>query len=433
MSDKTRPQPLRLQGAWSHLTLDAIVETASRARPHRRAFTDAPDRATWTDGDPHVMSVGELGAEVGIFARKLRTLGLEPGDRILIMLPNLIEGVVALLGTMLAGYVPCTLNVVSSEEEIREAAERVSASGVVTVARYAHLSPAQSACAAASRYYGIRFVGAFGRTIPPGVIPLSDWPDDDISTDMLAQPQPHHQALITFDMADGGMPRVRSHAQLISEALALSAISGLTSRGNLLGTFTPVSAAGVIATIAAPLISGAHVHLHGPFSPDTLNAQFEAAPEAILILPSAAEAAVRSLAGAQVRDTIVINREPGLARPATAQGRVTELVSLGEWATWALLRDADRKKLRLPRAYAHPVATAFPRLQPLIQADVSPRGRLVISGPGLAQPDLDDIAPTAFESGWAAQGDGAQFLSVAAEKTVTPDTAEGELAETIAA
>jgi mycobactin salicyl-AMP ligase len=427
MTDKLRHTPLRLQGAWSHLTLDAIAETAARARPARRAFTDSPDRASWTDGDPRELTSGQLGAELRLFARKLLTLGLKPGDRVLVMLPNLTEGASALLGVMLAGLVPCTLNVVSSTDDIQRAAERVRAAGVITVARYAHLKPAQAACEAASRYYGIRFVCAFGSSLPPGAIPLSDWPDDEISTDTLSAPQPHHPALISFG-ADGE-PHVRSHAQLISEALALSAISGLTSRGHLLGTFTPVSAAGVIASLAAPLISGAHVHLHGPFSPETLTAQFETSPDAILILPSAAETAVRGLAGAQIRDTIVINREPGLHRPAAAGGRVTELLSLGEWATWALLRDHERRRLRLPRVYAHPVATAFPRAQALIQSDISPRGRLLVSGPGLALPDVEGLTPTGFECEWSAQGDGPQFLAVAADE----DGAEAEAAETIAA
>ncbi|MGL4241475.1 MAG: AMP-binding protein [Beijerinckiaceae bacterium] len=429
MTDKARQQPLRLQGAWAHLTLDAIAETASRARPSRRAFTDSPDRETFTDGAPRELPAGQLGREMQIFARKLATLGVKPGDRVIVMMPNVTEGASALLGLMLAGLVPCALNVVSSSDDIQRAAERVKAVGVVTVSRYAHLKPAQAACEAASRYYGIRFVGSFGGSLPSGVIPLSDWPDDDISTDTIAAPQPHHAALISFDTATGE-PHVRTHAQIISEALALSAISGLTSRGNLLGTFTPVTAAGMIASIAAPLISGAHVHLHGPFSPDVLTRQLAGSPDAILILPSAAEHAVRSLAGAQLRDTIVINREPGGLRPASSSGRVTELVSLGEWATWSLFREPERRRLRLPRGYGHPVATAFPRGQVLIQSEISSQGRLTISGPALAIPDIDGVVPTAYESSWSAQGDGAQHISVVAGAL---EGAEGEGAATIAA
>ncbi len=430
MSDRNRHAPLRLQGAWSHLTLDSIADTASHARPGRRAFTDAPDRASFTDGLPRSLSAGDLGRNVDVFARKIATLGLKSGDRVLVLMPNIVEGVTALLGVMRAGLTPCPISVVSSQAQIQAAAERVRAGGVVTVARYAHLSPAKTACEAASRYYGIRFVAAFGEAMPPGAISLDNWPDSDISTETLAAPQPHQEALITFDSHGLGEAHVRTHAQLISEALALSAITGLTSRGQLLGTFTPVSAAGVIATLAAPLISGAHVHLHGPFSPDTLATQLNESPEAILILPSAVEQAVLGLARGRVRDTIIINREPGLGKAAPSPGRVTELLALGEWATWALLRDPERRKLRLPRAYSHPVTTALPRSDILIHADASSSGHLTVSGPGLALPDIEGVAPTAFQSAWSARGDGPQHLVVAAE---APDAAEGAVAETMAA
>jgi mycobactin salicyl-AMP ligase len=429
MTDKFRLQPLRLQGAWSHLTLDAIAETAARARPSRRAFTDAPDRTSWTDGAPQELTSGDLGRDIQLFARKITTLGLQKGDRVLILMPNIVEGVAAILGTMLAGFVPCPLNVVSTPAAIIAAAEQVKASAIVTVSRYAHLSPAQSACEAASRYYGIRFVAAFGSTPPPGTIPLSNWPDDDISQETLAAPQPHHAALVTFDAADG-TACVRTHAQLVSEALALSAISGLTSRGHLLGTFTPVSAAGVIATLAAPLISGAHVHLHGPFSPETLRHQLQGCPEAILILPSAAESAVRSLLADETRDTVVINREPGLVKVPAASGRVTELVALGERATWALLRDQERRRTRVPRAYAHPVATALPRSDVLIRAEASASGLLQVSGPGIAALYTAGEPQSVVDTGWTARGDGPQHLLVSAEAPVADETG---IEQTIAA
>lgn len=427
MSENARQQALRLHGAWSRLTLDAVAETAARARPGRYAFTDAPDRESWTDGTPRSLTAGELGRDIQIFARKIATLGLQKGDRVILLMPNMVEGVTAILGTMLAGLVPCPLSVVSSPSAIIAAAEAVKATAIVTVTRYAHLTPARAACEAASRYYGVRFVAAFGDNTPPGAIPLSGWPDDDISQDTLAAPQPEHVALVTFDAREPSRAYLRTHAQLLSEALALSAISGLTSRGQLLGTFTPVSAAGVIATVAAPLISGAHVHLHGPFSPDILSAQLRTSPDAILILPSAAEAAVRGLVAAETRDTIVINREPGLAHSAEVPGRVTELLAFGEQATWALLRDLERKRIRLPRSYVHPVATALPRSEVLIRAEASPVGQLQISGPGVAR-CLDGTA-SLEESGqetWSAKGDGPQFLMVSAETTPSEGEARGQ-------
>ncbi len=215
--------------------------------------------------------------ESSLFARKIATLGLRPGDRILVMIPNIVEGVIAILGVMQAGFVPCPLNVVSAQDAIIAAREQVKAAAIVTVCRYAHLTPAQSPAKqpaattgsaslrlsredAARRDPAVGLAGRrpFGRD--PGCAAAAPDRDRDLRR---AWPwrglHPHP-------------------CPLVSEALALSAISGLTSRGSLLGTFTPVSAAGVIATVAAPLISGAQVQLHGPFSPETLGRQLARAP-----------------------------------------------------------------------------------------------------------------------------------------------------------
>jgi hypothetical protein len=45
-------------------------------------------------------------------------------------------------------------------------------------------------------------------------------------------------------------------------------------------------------------------------------------------------------------------------------------------------------------------------------------------------PDIEGVAPTAFESGWSARGDGPHHLTVAAE---APEAAENAVVETMAA
>ncbi len=47
---------------------------------------------------------------------------------------------------------------------------------------------------------------------------------------------------------------------------------------------------------------------------------------------------MRSLVAHEARDTIVINRDPAAERPAGERGRTTELLALGERATWSMLR-----------------------------------------------------------------------------------------------
>ncbi len=426
MNDATRPLERQLNGAWAKLTVDALLATAVGARPGRRSFSDAPDIVGWSDLRSKTTSFSDLGALVDRFVRQILTLGLKPGDPVLVAMPNCVDGVVALLGLIAAGYVPCPVSVVAGPAEMVEAAQAVSAKAIVTVNRYVTLSPSESARIAASRYYGIRFVCSFGPGAPQGVVSLDDWPDGELAPALPPRTRAAETAVITFDRTPHGLaPHARTHAQVISDALALSAISGLTSRGSIITTFAPVSAAGFIATVAAPLISGTSVALHGPFDPFVLRAQINAAPEAIVVLPAAVEAEIRAVLGEKLRDAIVVTRDLGATRPGNTPGRVTELVSLGEAALLSLLRDRTRNRTRLPRFYAHPVGTALPRDMAQIEITLSPRGRLALQGFGVSAGVGDGTAaPGPLETRWLGHGDGPDHIATRRDE----DDADSEAA-----
>ncbi len=426
MNDKHRSEDRRLHGSWAHLTLDALLDTAVRARPGRRCFSDAPDIAQWSDLPPKLATVGDVGAQVQHFARQMLALGLRQGDPVLVAMPNAVAGVAALLGLIAAGLVPCPVSVVADAEEMRLAAEAVGAKAIITVNRYASFRPSETARLAASRYYGLRFICAFGANPPEGVVSLDDWQDAELSNTPLPMNVPTHPALITLDRAGGEVTaHLRTHAQVISDALALSAISGLTGRGAIIATFAPVSAAGFISTVAAPLISGTVVMLHGPFDPDVLRQQIAETPEAIVVLPAPAENDIRIVLGTALKDTIVVTRDLESGKPVPSSGRVTELLSLGETALWSQLRDGNRARLRIPRFFKHPVSTALPRTEAQIEATLSPRGMLALSGFGVAQAwPLQAQASAHVETRWRARGDGPDHFAA------TPDEA-GSMGETV--
>ncbi len=421
MNDKSKSEERRLHGTWAHLTLDALVETAVRARPGRRSFIDALDIETWSDLRPKATNAGEFGALVTHFARQMLSLGLHQGDPVIVAMPNCVDGVASLLGLIAAGLVPCPVSVVANAREIQTAAEVTGAKAIITVNRYADFRPSEAAREAASRFYGVRFICAFGPNAPEGVVSLDDWKDSELSDEPMPLNLSTAPALITLDKsADSVTAHMRTHGQVISDALALSAISGLTGRGAIVATFAPVSAAGFVSTVAAPLISGTMVTLHGPFEPEVLRAQMMDSPEAIVVLPATVEAHIRKVLGLALRDTIIVTRDLETARPAISPGRVTELLSLGETALWSLLRDSNRVRLRIPRFYTHPVGTALPRTVAQIEATLSPRGLLALSGFGVARPWRGEAEQNgaAFETGWRAHGDGPDHFSA------TPDERE---------
>jgi mycobactin salicyl-AMP ligase len=414
MSDKQRIDDQLLRGAWAHLTIPSLVDTASRAKPERRSFADSSDIANWSDLAQQSWTTSDLAARSTFIARQLLTLGLQEGDPVLVAMPNQVDGVATLLGVMLAGLVPCPVSVVASAGQLQKAAETAAARAIITVNRYAHLRPSNAARDAAGRFYGIRFVCAFGPDAPEGIISLDGWTPSELWQAPLPTLHPAKPALLTLDMTgkdsagEEAVAHKRSHAQLISEGLALSAVSGLSGRGSIIATFSPVSAAGFVATVAAPLISGAAVTLHGPFDVDLLGQQLELQPEAIVVLPQLVEAAVRFRLTERLKHIIVISRSMSVFRPTDSVGRITEFLALGEVALLPLPRDQSRSRQKLPRVYPHPVATALPQGVPHLEMSISGKGLLSIHGFGVARPTGSEIVPVAspFETRWMAHGDG---------------------------
>jgi mycobactin salicyl-AMP ligase len=415
MNDRQRCDEQLLRGAWANLTIPSLVDTASRAKPGRHSFADAHDIADWSDIPHQSWTTSDLAAKVQRIARQILTLGLNPGDPVLVAMPNQVDGVATLLGIMLGGFVPCPISVVASAAQMQAAAEAAGARAIITVNRYAHVRPALAAREAATRFYGLRFVCAFGPDAPEGIISLDQWADAELFQGVMPTLSPANAALLTLDnMGESIAVHRRSHAQLISEGLALSAISGLSGRGSIIATFSPVSAAGFVATVAAPLISGAGVHLHGPFDVDVLGRQLEAQPEAIVVLPSLVEAAIRFKLGEHLKNVVVITRTQNILKPVVSSGRVTELLALGEVALMPLVRDQSRSKQKLPRLYPHPVATALPLGLSHLDITISGKGLLTLQGFGVARllsKDLS-VANAPFETRWLAHGDGPDHVII---------------------
>jgi mycobactin salicyl-AMP ligase len=417
MAENVRFEDYPLRGPWARLTLPGMVEVSANARPDRIAVIDSPDRASWCGTPSATLTCLQMSNAMQRAARQLLALGLKPGERVIIACPNHVDGIIALLAVMRCGCIPCPVNVVSTAAELRRAAEAVEAAAIITEGRYAHLAPALSAIEAARTYFGIRMIVAFGDALPDGVVSLQGWSDGELFQDALPALSATAPALISFDVAGDGAIHTRTHSQLISDGLALAAVSGLTSRGSILATFAPVSAAGVVCTLAAPLVSGAKAHLHGPFDLVVLDTQIAIQPDAILVLPAPVETAIRTHCGARMKDSIVVQRAAaGNGSALKSEGRTTDLHAIGEIALLPVIRSNAQARLKLPRRFGHPVASTLPQGMQQIELSLSARGHLSVQGFGVAQAWSGSaafgpaLAP--LETRWLAHGDGSDHIAI---------------------
>ena len=95
-----RAASYRAAGYWTGRPLDTILAGAARRWPDKIAAVDGA--AGHDDG----LSYAELDEEAHRAAAGLRSLGVAPGDRILLQLPNSCQFAVALFGLLRAGAIP---------------------------------------------------------------------------------------------------------------------------------------------------------------------------------------------------------------------------------------------------------------------------------------------------------------------------------------
>lgn len=91
-----RAAAYRAAGYWTATTLGAMLATSARRWPDRIAVADGTAR----------LSYAELDAAADAAAAGLTGLGIDPGDRVLLQLPNGCRFVVALFGLLRAGAIP---------------------------------------------------------------------------------------------------------------------------------------------------------------------------------------------------------------------------------------------------------------------------------------------------------------------------------------
>lgn len=85
------------------------------------------------------MTYGELGELSRYFAAYLQSIGLKKGSRVAIMMPNLLQYVVAMLGILRAGMVVVNVNPLYTTEEVVHQLDDAGAEAIVVVANFASI------------------------------------------------------------------------------------------------------------------------------------------------------------------------------------------------------------------------------------------------------------------------------------------------------
>jgi len=125
-------------------TLGALLDEMAAVRPQGEAVVFRERR----------LSYAALRADVDEFARALLAVGITPGDRVAVLLPNRPEWLVAALATAKVGGIVAALSTFSTPRELQWALEHSQASALVTVEAFRghrYLSALHDLCPELSR------------------------------------------------------------------------------------------------------------------------------------------------------------------------------------------------------------------------------------------------------------------------------------------
>lgn len=266
-----RAAAYRAAGYWTGRTLDAILTDATRQWPDRIAVLDAVGGTGF--------SYADLDDQANRAAGGLRALGIAPGDRVLLQLPNGCQFAVALFGLLRAGAIPVMCLPGHRAAELGHFAVVSGATGLLIPDTAAGFDYRTMALGLVEEHPTLRHVLVDG---DPG--PFTSWARLCEQAPITPPPPPRDPgspALLLVSGGTTGTPKLipRTHDDYVFNATASAELCGLTgddvylavlSAGHnfplscpgLLGAMT-VGATAVFGTDPSPEAAFAAIDRHG--------------------------------------------------------------------------------------------------------------------------------------------------------------------------
>lgn len=272
------------------ITAEGLLRRRAEQKPDTIALTDPPNRHMFGLAPPRSYSYGEADSAVDALASFFIGLGLEPGDRIVVQLPNFIESPLALLGAWRAGLTVAAVPMLWRAMELARVCDALEPKALIGVSHFAEETPAEALRDVAATRLSVRFVLGFGSNLPDGVTSL----DDVIATGRLSRDRcearaPSGPALITFTARAGQplLPLFRHEDEILAQgAMAVLALS-LDRSDVILNAYPFTGPIGFALGLSPWLIGGATLVQHHPFDYGTFVQQILTSNATVTALPSA--------------------------------------------------------------------------------------------------------------------------------------------------
>lgn len=253
----------RAAGYWTGRPLGDLLRATARRHPLRPALLDAEGPRTYAEVD----------AAADRMAHGLLALGIAPGDRVVVQLPNVPEFLTVLFGLLRAGIIPVLSLPAHRRAEIEHLARLSEAVGYIIADRVGDFDYRELAATVRDAVPSLRHVLVLGD--PGACTDLRSIPREDGE---LPEIDPADIALMLVSGGTTGLPKLiaRTHDDYVYNATASAAVCELTEDDVYLATLPaahnfPLACPGILGTVG---IGGAVAFVSDP-SPENAFAAIE--------------------------------------------------------------------------------------------------------------------------------------------------------------
>ncbi len=332
--DRVRPHD-----PFAHFGLDTLLSGAARLRPETLALADRDETLTYAAFASRATALGHLFAEHG----------LKRGERIILLGGAGIAIVVALIAAIRAGLEPALAPIDLSSEELSTYARSIEASAIVGSTSYGAFQTGETLLLAAAEALSVRLVATLGPDQMDGAVDLSPGVIKQHSTSAFytglerGKPSATASARIFTFVRQSLTPIVHRQSTLIAAAFDFVNRAKVGRETAILSTVPPVRFAPLVAGPVSTLLSGAALHLHGPFDAEILLTELDRVGHAHLIAPAAcgrdfAQAGFSGLASLTLISRLSASGVIQLPDTLTARSPLIDLYAFDEYAAVAELR-----------------------------------------------------------------------------------------------
>lgn len=264
--------------AAGHAETLALADPRARQGAARRSFT-------YAEADIAVDALGSV----------FVSLGLAPGDRIAIQLPNTVLAPLTMLAAWRAGLTAIALPFLWRRYEIATVAAELKPSALIGAGTFEGYSIAHGLRDVAAKEMSVRFVLGFGPDLPDGVAPLE--PLLDLKRHAVAAVEARDlpgAALVTFTArADAPfVPLAYTEDELLAHGTEVARALSLDRGEAILNPFPLSSAVGIGFALMPWLVSGCALLQHEPVDLETFAARLAEDGVTVTALPATLIAAL---------------------------------------------------------------------------------------------------------------------------------------------